>query len=108
MTDPEREHFRSQLRDLERSRGRWRLAALVLACVLALPVLLGGLLGVALVPLWQRAQVDRAVLEAERERATLEAERARALAAEAEAARLRDQAEAARQKAGKATDTGKP
>jgi hypothetical protein len=102
MTDPEREHFIRQLRDLERSRGRWRLTALVLAAVLALPVVLGGLLGVAVLP---RLQADRALLEAERERA--EAERALALAAEAEAVRLKDQAEAARQEAEKAKDTGK-
>jgi hypothetical protein len=107
MTDPEREHFVRQIRDLERSRGRWRLAALVLAAVLALPVVLGGLLGVALVPRLelQRAQTDRVLLEAER--AQDEAERARALAAEAEAVRLKDQAEAARQEAEKAKDTGK-
>jgi hypothetical protein len=95
MTDPEREHFVRQLRDLERSRGRWRLAALVLAAVLALPVLLGRLLGVALVP---RVQLQRA---------RAEAERARALAGEAEAVRLKGQAEAARQEAGKAKGTGK-
>ena len=83
MTDPEREHFIHEIRDLERSRGRWRLAALVLAAVLALPVVLGGLFGVAFLP---RLQADRAVLEAERARA--EAVRARALAAEAEAVRL--------------------
>ena len=84
MTDPEREHFVRQARDLERSRGRWRLAALVLAAVLALPVVLGGLFGVAFLP---RLQADRAVLEAERKRA---------LAAEAEAVRLKNQAEAVR------------
>jgi hypothetical protein len=94
MTDPEREHFVRQLRDLQRSRGRWRLTAPALAAVLALPVLLGGLLGVAFLP---PLQADRAVLEAERKRA---------LAAEAEAARLKNQAEAARQEAGKATGTG--
>jgi hypothetical protein len=85
-----------QARDLERSRGRWRLAALVLAAVLALPVVLGGLLGVALMPRleWQRARAERDLFEAERARA--EAERARALAAEAEAVRLKNQAEAVR------------
>jgi hypothetical protein len=107
MTDPEREHFIHEIRDLQRSRGRWRLAALVLAAVLALPVLLGGLLGVALMPRLelQRARAERDLLEAERARA--DAERARALAAEAEAARQRNQAEAARQEAGKAKGTGK-
>jgi hypothetical protein len=106
MTDHEREHFVSQIRDLERSRGRWRLAALALAAVLALPVVLGGLFGVAFLPLRERERAaERAMLEAERARA--EAERARALAAEAEAVRQRNQAEAARQEAGKAKGTGK-
>jgi hypothetical protein len=76
------------------------LTALALAAVLALPAVLGGLLGVASLPglEWQRAQAERDALEAER---------ARALAAEAEAARLRNQAEAARQEVGKAKGTGK-
>jgi hypothetical protein len=110
MTDPEREHFIHEIRHLERSRGRWRLAALVLSAtslllcaVLCLPVALGGLLGVAFVP--QRARAERDALEAERARA--DAERARALAAEAEAVRQRDQAEAVRQEAEKAKGTGK-
>jgi hypothetical protein len=102
MTDPEREHFVRQLRDLERSRGRWRLAALALAAVLALPVVLGGLLGVAFLP---RLQGERALLEAERDRA-VEAEM-RARAAALEAARLKDQAEQARQEAAKARGTGR-
>jgi hypothetical protein len=102
MTDPEREHFIHEIRDLKRSRGRWRLAALVLAAVFALPVLLGGLLGVALVP---RLQWQRAVLEEERARAQEAEIRARVEALEA--ARLRDQAEAARQEEEKAKGTGK-
>jgi hypothetical protein len=103
MTDPEREHFIHEIRDLQRSRGRWRLAALALAAVLALPVVLGGLFGVAFLPLRERERAaERAILEAERDRA--EAERARA---EAEAVRLKNQAEAARQEAGKATGMGK-
>jgi hypothetical protein len=105
MTDPEREHFVRQFRDLERSRGRWRLAALILATVLALPVILGGLLGVAFLPLRERERRERILLEVEQERA-LEAEM-RAKAAAVEAARLRDQAEAARQEAEKAKGTGK-
>jgi hypothetical protein len=99
MTDPEREHFIHEIRDLERARGRWRLAALVLSAtslllctVLCLPIALGGLLGVAYVPRWER---DRAVLEEERARA-LEAEM-----------RAREAAEEARQEAEKAKGTGK-
>jgi hypothetical protein len=100
VTDPEREQFVHKIRDLERSRGRWRLTALVLAAALAVPVVLGGLLGMALLPRleWQRAQANRALLETER---------ARALAAEAEAARLKDKAEAERKEAEKAKVTGK-
>jgi hypothetical protein len=106
MTDPDREHFVRQLRDLERSRGRWRLAALVLAAVLALPVVLGGLLGVAFLPLRERER-ERVLLELEVEQSrALEAEM-RAKAAAVEATRLKDQAEAARQEAGKAKGTGK-
>jgi hypothetical protein len=104
MTDPEREHFIHEIRDLKRSRSRWRLAALVLAAVLALPAVLGGLLGVAFLPLREQER-ERIPLEVEQARA-LEAEM-RAKAAGAEAARQRDQAEAARQEAAKATGAGK-
>ena len=78
MTDPERDHFVRQIHDLER-----RLACLVLLGLLLLPVVLGGLLGVAWVP------------RLERERALLEAERDRAVRAEMEAMSQRDLAERA-------------
>jgi hypothetical protein len=73
VTDPERDHFVRRLRDLERSRGRWRLAALALACLLALPVVCGGIAGLWWVPRLrlerERMEVDRAMLEElERER----------------------------------------
>jgi hypothetical protein len=94
MTDPEREHLRDTIAQLERSRGRWRLATLILAAVLVMPVLLGGLLGVALLP---GLQVQRArALEAEMQaREALEAERQARLQAEA----ARAAAEAERQRA---------
>jgi hypothetical protein len=66
MTDPEREHFVRQIRDLESRLRVWRLACLVLLGLLLLPVVLGGLLGVWWVP---RLEGQRALLEAERERA---------------------------------------
>jgi hypothetical protein len=102
MTDPEREHLLQQVRDLQRRLNRWRLTALVLGAVLLLPVVLGGLLGVAFVPRWERR--ERALMM-ERDRA-LEAEM-RAREAAAEAARLRDEAERARTEAEQRARPGK-
>jgi hypothetical protein len=87
MTDPEREHFVRRIADLERRLRRWRLACLALLGLLLMPVVLGGLLGVAWVP---RLERDRALLEAERERA---------VQAEMEAVSQRDRAEQALQEA---------
>jgi hypothetical protein len=75
LTDPEREHFVRQIRDLERRLRRWRLACLVLLGLLLLPVVLGGLLGVWWVPRLERERADR--LEMERARDLLEAQRLR-------------------------------
>jgi hypothetical protein len=100
MTDPEREHFVCQIHDLEPRLRRWQLACLVLLTLLLLPVVLGGLLGVAWVP---RLERERARLEVERawtgEAREVVSQRDRALAAELqamfaeEAARLKDEAE---------------
>jgi hypothetical protein len=73
MTDPEREYFVQRIRDLEHSRGRWRLACLALLGVLLLPVVLGGLLGIAWVP---RLERERARREAEQALYQVEIERA--------------------------------
>jgi hypothetical protein len=62
MTDPERDHFVRQIRDLERRLRRWRPACLALLGLLLLPVVLGGLLGVAWVP---RLERERAMREEE-------------------------------------------
>jgi hypothetical protein len=70
MTDPEREHFLRQIHDLERRLRRWRLACLMLLGLLLLPVVLGGLLGVAWVPRLERERAAR--LDAEREREQLD------------------------------------
>jgi hypothetical protein len=86
VTDPERDHFVRQIRDLERSRGRWRLASLVLAGLLALPIVCGGLAGVWWVP---RLRYERAREEADR--LLEDVERARADEAE-----FRDQTREAR------------
>ena len=80
LTDPEREHFARQLRDLERRLRRWRLACLALLGLLLLPVVLGGLLGVAWVPRMER---ERAALRAEMEQAREAEYRARVAAEEA-------------------------
>src|SRR5690242_6231902 len=102
MTDPERDHFVRQLHDLERRLRRWQLACLALLGLLLLPVVLGGLLGLAWVP---RLERERAMLDAERDRAAraeMEAvsQRDRAVAAELQAksaeeaaARLKDEAQ---------------
>lgn len=90
ITDPEREHLRDYIAQLESSRGRWRLATLILAVVLVMPVVLGGLLGVAWLP---RLELQRArALEAEMQaREAMEAERQARL--QAEAARAAAEAE---------------
>jgi hypothetical protein len=67
MTDPERDHFVREIRDLQR---RWRLACLALLVLLLLPVVLGGLLGVWWVPRLERERAER--LEMERDRDLLQ------------------------------------
>ena len=105
MTDPERDHLLGRIADLERRLRRWRLACLALLGLLLLPVVLGGLLGVAWVPRLERERAraaeaemrDRKVLEAERE-AYEEELRARQAAEEAprQAERQRAEEEARR------------
>jgi hypothetical protein len=99
MTDPERDYLLRRIGELEGRLRRWRLACLVLLGLLLLPVVLGGLLGVAWVP---RLEVERARARAvemearEAEMRALEAaERARAEALKAE--ELRREAEAGKQ-----------
>jgi hypothetical protein len=99
MTDPEHDHFIRHIRDLERSRGRWRLATILLALLLVIPILglagLGILMGPGL----------------HQQRARLEAERERAVQAEMDAQLQRQRAEQALQqaqeKAEKARQDGK-
>src|SRR5690349_2852458 len=109
MTDPEREHFLARIRELEQSRARWRRIALLLGGVLLLPVVCGGLLGIAWVP---RLERERAVLQLEMDRAVeaeqaatearLQAEEARAEAEQqrAVAAEARARAEQGKKEAG--------
>ena len=47
MTDPERDYLLQRIAGLERSRRRWRVAFLSLLALVVLPVVLGGLLGIA-------------------------------------------------------------
>jgi hypothetical protein len=70
MTDPERDYFVREIRDLQRRLYRWRLACLVLLGLLLLPVVLGGLLGVWWVPRLERERAAR--LETERDRDLLQ------------------------------------
>jgi hypothetical protein len=92
MTDPERDHLLERILDLERSRGRWRLGALVLAVILCLPIGLGSLLGLAWLPGLQRDRMRAMEAEMQAREAAAQAERARL-----EARQARDLAEAQRQ-----------
>jgi hypothetical protein len=58
MTDPEREHFVRQVRDLERRLRHWRLMCFALLVLLLLPPLLGGLLGRLWIPRLERERVQ--------------------------------------------------
>jgi hypothetical protein len=113
MTDPEREHFVRQLRDLEGRLRRWRLACLVLLGPLLLPVVLGGLLGVWWVPRLERErdrrQAEQALYQAEMERARAAEMQAKAVAEEAllQAERQRAEEEA-RRPARQGLGEGKP
>jgi hypothetical protein len=97
VTDPERDHFVRQIRDLERRLRRSHLVTAVLAVLLLIP-LVGAVLLALVLPTFIA-----------RERATLmeiqvRAAEAEARAAEAEAARLR---QLAGQGTGKRPGTGK-
>jgi hypothetical protein len=103
MTDPEHDHFIRHIRDLERSRGRWRLAAILLALLLVVPLL--GLVGVGIWvgPSWQ---LERHRLQEERDRAMQAQVEAQAQQQRAERAlqQAEQKAEAARQQADKDKD----
>ena len=87
MTDPERDHLLGRIVALERRLRRWRLACLALLGLLLLPVVLGGLLGVAWVPRLEseraRLQAEKALLRAEMESARAAEQQARLAAGEA-------------------------
>jgi uncharacterized low-complexity protein len=102
VTDPEREHFMHQIQVLERRLRRSRLVIVVLAVLLAMPLVGAGLLAVVGPVFMAR---ERAALMAAREQA--EEQAARAQAAEAEAVRQKDLAEKARREAGKPEGKGK-
>ena len=59
MTDPERDYLLQRTAGLERSRRRWRAAFLSLLALVVLPVVLGGLLGIAWAPRLERARRER-------------------------------------------------
>jgi hypothetical protein len=87
VTDPERDHFVQQIRDLERRLRRSHLVIVVLAALLLIPLVGAGLFAVVLPPVMFRAEEAAARARAE---------------AEAEAARQKQAAEQARQQAEKA------
>jgi hypothetical protein len=110
MTDPERQHFVQRIRELERSRRRWRLACVVLLGVLLLPVVLGGLLGIAWVPRLERErarrEAEQALYQSEMERVREAELRSRMLYEEAlrQAEKTRPEEEARPPDAGKDKD----
>jgi type II secretory pathway component PulL len=105
VTEPERDHFVQQIRDLERRLRRSHLVIVVLAALLLMPLVGGVLLGLAVPTYMARQQAAQArALQAEAE--------ARAVAEEAKrqrdvAEQKRQEAEKARREAGKATGKGK-
>jgi hypothetical protein len=108
MTDPERDHLLGRIADLERRLRRWRLTSLVLVGLLLLPVVLGGLLGVAWVPRLERQRARAAEAEI-RAREAMEAEQ-RAVDAEQQAkmAELEALRQAERQRAEEEARRGVP
>jgi hypothetical protein len=80
MTDPEREHLLQQIGILERSRGRWRLAALVCLAVFALPLVFCGTLGLFLGRQVEMERMHATQAMEEARRARDEAEEQRRLA----------------------------
>jgi hypothetical protein len=102
MTDPERDHLTQRIRDLERRLRRWQATALLLLGLLALPVVLGGLLGVAWAPRLQQERARAAEMERVARQAVDEA-----IDAKAEADLQRDVAERAMREAQKRLATGK-
>jgi GAF domain-containing protein len=106
MTDPERDHFIRHIRDLERSRGRWRLAALVLGGALLLPVVACGGLVIVLGPAWQlqRRELDEARVEQQRALAAQQAAQAQQAAAEQALQKAKEQANKMRPPAEKDQD----
>src|SRR5262249_27912061 len=86
MDEQERDYLRQQIQELERSKGRWKLATITLAAALAIFLILGGLssflFGMG------RLRQERLMLEMERGRAAeadarLQAEKLRQVEAKA-------------------------
>jgi hypothetical protein len=106
MTDPEREYFAQEMRNLERSRDRWRLAALAMGAVVALLMVLGGLTTLGMGSLWitherEALRAMEAEMQARRaaeELARRDAERARQEALKLEQERRGGQPEAKKEK----------
>jgi hypothetical protein len=96
VTDPERDQFLQEIRDLRRGLHRWQLISVALTLLLAPPLLCGGLLAAVWLPRMAR---DRAAAAAERDRAD---------DALREAARWREEAEKAAREAEKRGATATP
>ena len=87
MDEQERDYLGQQIKELERSKGRWKLATLTLVAALAIFLIVGGLSSLLFGMRQLRLRQDQLIMEMERDRA-----------AEAEA---RLQAEQLRQQEGK-------
>jgi Tfp pilus assembly protein PilX len=79
MDEAERDYLRQQIQELERSKGRWRLATLTLAAIVVIGLLASGASSLLLTR--QRIVMQRAL--AEREMARHKAEEAARQAEEA-------------------------
>jgi hypothetical protein len=73
MDEPEREYLEQQIQQLERSKGRWKLATITLAAVLATLLTVSGASSFLLI---QRQTVMLQQALAEREMARAQAEQA--------------------------------
>jgi hypothetical protein len=80
MDEPERNYLRQQIQQLERSKGRWKLATIILAAILLINLIVGGASSLFL--LQRQTIMMRLALDAERA-ARQQAEAARQQAEEA-------------------------
>jgi hypothetical protein len=69
MDVQERDYLRQQIQELERSKGRWKLATIILAAALAIFLVVGGLSSLLFGMRQLRLRQDQLMMEMERDRA---------------------------------------